>query len=238
MSAPGSEPESAPAAAEQAPVRERCLTEATRLFAAHGVAGTSLSTVARAVGVRKPSLLYHFPSKDALRNAVIDEMLDRWREVIPRALTAAAGGKPRFEAIMGEVVRFFAQEPTRARLLTRECLDRPDEMRERLRRQLLPWVGLVTEAIELGQREGRVHEDLDPQAWLSEIVILAAGHFSMQTVSRAIAPLGDGAEAEDPEALAAWEARRTAELLRIAQISLFKPRPAPAAAPAAEEPPA
>ncbi len=212
---------SSPASAEP-PVRERCLTEATRLFAAHGFAGTSLNDLAKAVGVRKPSLLYHFSSKDALRSAVIDEMLERWKEVIPRALMAAAGGKPRFEAIMGEVVHFFAQEPTRARLLVRECLDRPEEMRERLRRQLLPWMGLVTEAIELGQREGRVHEDLDPEAWLSEIVILAAGHFSMDTVSLAIAPAGSSAaDGADPD----WEERRAAELVRIAQVSLFKPRP-------------
>ena len=208
------------------PVRDRCLIEATRLFAADGFAGTSLSGLAKAVGVTKASLLHHFPSKDALRSAVIDELLERWKEVIPRALMAAAGGKPRFEAIMGEVVYFFAQDSSRARLLVRECLDRPEEMQGRLRRQLVPYMGLVTEAIEQGQREGRIHEDLDPEAWVAEVAILSASHFAMDTVSRAIAP--EGAHDADPN----WTERQVTELLRIAQISLFKPRPKVPARPA------
>ena len=199
------------------------MREATRLFADRGVAGTSIQAVADAVGVRKPSVLYHFPSKDVLRVAVIDAMLERWKEVIPRALADAAGGKPRFEAIMGAVLDFFEDAPHRARLLVRECLDQPDEMRDRLAHHLRPWMGLVTEAIALGQREGRVHEDLDPEAYLNEIVVLASSHYAMTTVSHAVAP-----DRSDPQRDRDWERRCRIELVRIAQTSLFRPRPLPA----------
>ena len=39
--------------------------------------------IAEAVGIRKPSLLYHFKSKDELRENVISEMLAHWNAVLP-----------------------------------------------------------------------------------------------------------------------------------------------------------
>ena len=58
-------------------------------FARDGVDGTSLQVVADAVGIRKPSLLHHFPSKTALRDAVLDELLAHWKDDLPRAMAAA-----------------------------------------------------------------------------------------------------------------------------------------------------
>ena len=58
-------------------VRDQVLHEATRLLARHGFEGTSLQAVADAVGVKKPSVLYHFKSKEDLRQAVLDSLLSR-----------------------------------------------------------------------------------------------------------------------------------------------------------------
>ena len=71
-------------------VRGQILKEATKLFAAKGFDGTSVQEVADAVGIKKPSLLYHFESKEALRQAVLDEVLARWNDVIPHILLRAA----------------------------------------------------------------------------------------------------------------------------------------------------
>ena len=57
-------------------VRQSILETATRLFAAHGFDGTSLQDIAESVGIRKASLLYHFPAKEKLRLAVLDRLLD------------------------------------------------------------------------------------------------------------------------------------------------------------------
>ncbi|PRY34911.1 TetR/AcrR family transcriptional regulator [Umezawaea tangerina] len=52
-------------------IDESILDHAAALFARQGVAKTSVQEVADAVGLSKTGLLHHFPSKDALREAVV-----------------------------------------------------------------------------------------------------------------------------------------------------------------------
>jgi AcrR family transcriptional regulator len=52
-------------------IDEGILDRAAALFARHGFEHTSLQAVADAVGLSKAGLLHHFPSKDALHEAVL-----------------------------------------------------------------------------------------------------------------------------------------------------------------------
>lgn len=54
--------------------RARLVEVATRLFAAHGYDGTSIQAVLAESGVSRGSLYHHFPSKDALFWAVLEEV--------------------------------------------------------------------------------------------------------------------------------------------------------------------
>ena len=107
-------------------VRAQILTHATRLFAEQGYDGTSVQEIADAVGIRKPSLLYHFKSKDELRENVIAEMLAHWNAVLP-GLLLKASTEERFDATMEALSEFFIEDPDRARLFLRETLDRPEQ---------------------------------------------------------------------------------------------------------------
>lgn len=195
----------------------RILVEATRLFAARGYSGTSVQAIAEAVGVRKQSVLHWFPSKSLLRDAVLDSVLEHWRDSVPRALAAATTGSHRFEGLVGEVLSFFEADPDRARVLLRESLDRPEELRERLRVQLSPWFPLVTQAVREGQASGRVHAELDAEVWLVEVVLLLVGSFAVDAVARSLV-------STTPDEL---RARRSAELVRLTRASLFRTRPVP-----------
>lgn len=199
-------------------MRERILTEAARLFAHRGYAGTTVQAVADAVGVSKPSVIYWYPSKKALRDAVVDQMLLRWRELLPRLLEVAAEGEDRLSAVLREVIRFFAEDPDRARLLNRIAVDEPEETRDRLQGHLRPWLALLAGYIKEAQRAGRARPELDADAWVVEVVILLVASFSTLEVSSGV--LGG-----DPEAA---RKRLTRSLVHMVKHSLYlDPHPSP-----------
>jgi AcrR family transcriptional regulator len=195
-------------------VRSQILKESQRLFAAKGFDGTSLKDIAEAVGVRKPSLLYHFPSKEKLRLAVLAAVLERWNEVLPRLLMAAAGGEHRFQSIIRETVSFFSEDPDRARLLVREILDRPADMQRRLETYVRPWIGVVADYIRKGQEHGEIHEQVDPEAYILQVInLVVCGVAAASSLEGGLLPPCSPRGGPDE--------RHTRELLRIARVSLF-----------------
>jgi TetR/AcrR family transcriptional regulator len=211
----------------RADITKQILDHATRLFAARGFVGASLRDIAKAVGIRKPSLLYHFPSKDELRRGVLEQMLAHWNEVVPKLLRAATSGQQQFEAVARETVDFFLADPDRARLLLREMLDRPDTMLPLVETHVQPWSRIVCDYIRKGQQQGRVHPEVDPEAYVANMINLVVCGVAMQDTVAALAP----GEPGDKKAAAS---RHVFELLRVARSSLFihPERPDEAAAPA------
>jgi AcrR family transcriptional regulator len=193
-------------------VREAALATATRLFAARGFDATPLQAIADAIGATKQAILHHFPSKELLRDAVFDAMLQHWRETMPRLLEASAS-EDRFDAVLGELRRFFAADPDRARLVLREILDRPQEIERLLRESVRGWVALIAGYIRDGQAAGRHHPDLDPEAYLVHVLYFVIS-------AAAAAPVTHGAI----EASGAGRRRFEHELDRIAKAALFVPR--------------
>lgn len=67
-------------------------TRATIVEAAFGrlaeTGSVSLDTVAKAVGLTKPGVMYHFPTKQALMIALVDAVLDRWVRELGSRLAA------------------------------------------------------------------------------------------------------------------------------------------------------
>lgn len=197
-------------------MRQQILVEATRLFAARGYDGTSLQDIAVAVGIRKPSLLYHFNSKAELHLGVLEELLIHWQDVLPRLLLAATSGLRRFDAITMELVTFFTDSPDRARLLLREALDRPVELRASIVDNVSPWVQVVCDNIRVGQKQGMIHPDVDPEAYVTHVIALVISSVATFDTVGAVMHAGDDGQQQ--------RARHVAELLRVARASLFRPR--------------
>ena len=66
----------------------RIVDAALAAFGTRGYEATSLDSLAATLGVRKQTILYHFPSKEALLDAVIDEA---GAELIARARAGHLG---------------------------------------------------------------------------------------------------------------------------------------------------
>ncbi len=187
--------------------RDQILEAATREMAARGADAATLQAIADAVGIRKPSVLYHFPSKEALRQAVLGRLVGHWNQALPRIFRATAGDGPgRFEAVMRELVHFFVEDPDRARLLLRELLDRPGEMRPLLAEHVRPWVDLVADTIRRGQAAGHIHADVDPEAYVMAVI-----HLTLASV--ALGGASEGIVDSD---------RLVTEVVRLARAGLFR----------------
>jgi AcrR family transcriptional regulator len=192
-------------------VRAKAVLVATELFAAKGFDGTSLQDIATAVGVTKPAVLHHFPSKEHVRFAVLEAILAHWQSTLPRLLVAATASHDRFDAVFGELHRFFAQDPDRARLVLREMLDRPAELRKILKGAVRPWLAAIVEYIRAGQEGGRHFAEVDAEAYVIHVLQLVIGATASMSVTGALLD-DDG------------KARYDRELARIARASLFAPR--------------
>lgn len=193
-------------------VRTRILQEATRLFASRGYDGTSIQEIAEAVGITRPTLVYHYGSKERLRDEVLGTMLSRWREELPRVLAAATTGSDRFRSALAALISWFRADPHRAALLVREMLDRPEGMVELFRAHLQPWTSLITDYVRRGQAEGRVREGVDPEAYVLQILNTVIATVATGEATRHVL-------AEPPDA-----DRQLDELHRIARTSLFNER--------------
>lgn len=187
---------------------------ATHLFASVGYEGASLQAIAERVGVTKQTLLYHYPSKDALRRAVLDHVFSHFRDRLPQMLEAVTSGHGRFEALTRELVHFFESDPDRARLLVRELLDNPEGMRRLLADNLRPWILLVSQYVRQGQGSDIIHDDVDPEAYVLHVIILVLANIAMRSVTQSVLG-GDDRQTEG-------YTRQIQELFRLSRTALFK----------------
>ena len=90
---------------------ERILDRATTAFGEFGYDATSLDDLARALDIRKQSILYHYPSKEILLEACVTQAILDLSEALDEAIRKSSRGGERIESIVKRVFRLANNRP-------------------------------------------------------------------------------------------------------------------------------
>lgn len=90
------------------------------VFGDAGFAGARIDEVARRVGLRRPSILYHFSDKMRLYEAALTHVV---AEIAARLAATESSPIDRLDAIADAWIDFVVERPSSARLLLRQLID-------------------------------------------------------------------------------------------------------------------
>lgn len=192
----------------QPPTADRILDAAMDAFGTRGYDGTSLDDLARDLGIRKQTILYWFPSKDALLTAVVDRCADEVTIRLVRGLADAGEGFSRVEAMVRVMFRLAARHPAMLGFL-REVTRLGPPASTQLLERLQPLVDRAAGYLEDEMDAGRMRRH-DPRLLLLACYSMVTGLATEVEVLRAFG--------EEPTL--ASLVRRRDELLALLRASL------------------
>jgi TetR/AcrR family transcriptional regulator len=135
--------------------RTRLLAAAERAFGESGFHGARLEDIAAAAGITRPSLLYHFGSKDRLHAEVVRSAFARLGRALAAAMRAGSPFGRRLDALVVGFLSFLEEHSSLPALVLREVLDRRGPGRRHLVSAVGPILAAVERFVEAGRTGGR-----------------------------------------------------------------------------------
>ena len=129
---------------------------AVRVFAECGYEGASIATVADNAGLSKQNLMYYFPTKQALYQRVLDDVLDEWLKRMDLLADPAREPHDMLRAYVQAKLRFSREHPLGSRVYAMEVISGAPLYGEQIRNRVVPLVRKDIEVFERWIAEGRI----------------------------------------------------------------------------------
>ncbi|RQO81565.1 TetR/AcrR family transcriptional regulator [Acidovorax sp. FJL06] len=137
-------------------VKERgILTEAESHFAQFGFEGASLENIAAAIGLSRHNLLYYFPSKEALYQRVLDDVLTQWLEGM-EDLSHSDDPQQALRRYIRAKLRYSRERPNGAKVFTKEVIAGAPRYGKAITERVAPLLKTEVRTFERWAREGRI----------------------------------------------------------------------------------
>jgi TetR/AcrR family transcriptional regulator len=192
-----------------APTRERILDAALVAWGTRGYEATSLDVLAAGLGITKQSILYWFPSKEALLEALIARSAEELALAMQAALEGAGDGWAKVEAVVRSVFRLAARRPELLGLV-REVSRLGPPAATKMTLELQPLVRRASDFLESEMDAGHMRRH-DPNLLLLAIYSTVIGMVTEVDVLRALG--------EEPTARSL--VRRRTDVLQLLRSALM-----------------
>jgi TetR/AcrR family transcriptional regulator len=160
-----------------ADTRSRILVAARSEFAAEGFAAARLQDIAAGAGIRHPTLLYHFGSKEKLYAAVIEQAMLDWAAVTSRAVSAAPVGFDRVAALVAAAMEFFGTHHDFVVIWRREAIEGGGRLEVAMAAHMRPFLQRAVGFLEREVEEGRLRPH-DPEELMQLVYGAVSTYFS------------------------------------------------------------
>lgn len=135
--------------------RDSILGAALDVFSLHGFRGATLDQIADGAGLSKPNLLYYFPSKEAVHQALLTGLLDTWLDPL-RAMNPSGDPVDEVLAYACRKLDLARDFPRESRLFANEILQGAPRMREAIEGDLKRLVDEKAAVLKRWMEEGRI----------------------------------------------------------------------------------
>ena len=167
-----------------AATKARLIDQAVRHFGKRGYEGTSLDQVASAAGVRKQTLLYYFPTKEALLEACMAEVSTRVAATLSEALAAQESNAQKAETVIRAVFGLAGEWPEFPQFI-REAGRMSPEVIQRFAQGLEPLRLRAIGFLKNAMSEGQIRRQ-DPALLLFTLYTAVIGSLTEAGVLRAV----------------------------------------------------
>jgi TetR/AcrR family transcriptional regulator len=164
--------------------------EAIRAFGREGYNGASIERIATAVGVRKQTLLYYFPNKEALLEACLAAAGERLAAEITAALADQESYWGRAEAVIHAIFRLAEQWPEFP-MFVREAGRLGPLAFERFASTIDPLRKRAIDFLQTGMDLGEIRKQ-DPAMLLFTLYTAVVGSLTEASVLTAVMGAGKG----------------------------------------------
>ena len=132
------------------------VVEAVRVFAECGYEGASIAAVADNAGLSKQNLMYYFPTKQALYQRVLDDVLDEWLARMDNLADADQDPRAVLRAYIQAKLRFSREQPLASRVYAQEVISGAQLYGEQIQNRVVPLLRKDIEVFERWIAEGRI----------------------------------------------------------------------------------
>ena len=141
--------------------RETILDAALGVFSAHGYRGATLDMIADVAGLSKPNLLYYFPSKEALYQRVLDDVLNAWLAGM-QDLSESTDPETALRQYIRAKLRYSREHPHGAKVFTKEVIAGLPRYRTAIAQRVGPVLAAEVRTFERWSREGKIAPSISP----------------------------------------------------------------------------